>query len=54
MPAITAPRELLRALELPRTAFEFGSLFASAAYLQMVKRGDGHPVMVLPGFGCER
>ena len=51
MPAITAPRELLRALELPRTAFELGSLFASAAYLQLVKRGDGHPVMVLPGFG---
>ncbi len=52
MPALTASRELLRALELPRTAFEFGSLFASAAYLQLVKRGDGHPVMVLPGFAA--
>ena len=48
---MTAPRALLSALELPRTALEFGSLFASAAYLQLVKRGDGHPVMVLPGYG---
>ena len=49
---MTAPRALLSALELPRTAFELGSLFASAPYLQLVKRGDGHPVMVLPGFAA--
>jgi pimeloyl-ACP methyl ester carboxylesterase len=52
---MTAPRASihawLRALELPRTAIEFGSLFASAPYLQLVKRGDGHSVMVLPGYG---
>lgn len=52
MPAMSASRALLRALELPRTALEFGSLFASAAYLQLVKRGDGHPVLVLPGYGA--
>jgi pimeloyl-ACP methyl ester carboxylesterase len=50
MPAATAPRALLSALELPRTVLEVGSLWASAAYLQLVERGDGHPVVVLPGF----
>lgn len=50
MPALEAPRALLSALELPRTMLELGSLVASAAYLQLVARGDGHPVVVLPGF----
>ncbi len=50
MPALEAPRALLSALELPRTMLEVGSLFASAPYLQLVARGDGHPVVVLPGF----
>jgi pimeloyl-ACP methyl ester carboxylesterase len=50
MPAAVTPRALLGALELPRTMFEMGSLAASAAYLQLVERGDGHPVIVLPGF----
>jgi pimeloyl-ACP methyl ester carboxylesterase len=50
MPGMNAPRALLGALELPRTVLEVGSLLASAPYLQLVQRGDGHPVMVLPGF----
>ncbi len=50
MPALEAPRALLGALELPRTMLEMGSLAASAPYLQLVERGDGHPVIVLPGF----
>jgi pimeloyl-ACP methyl ester carboxylesterase len=50
MPGLNAPRALLGALELPRTMLEVGSLLASAPYLQLVQRGDGHPVMVLPGF----
>jgi pimeloyl-ACP methyl ester carboxylesterase len=50
MPVTDAPRALLGALELPRTMLEMGSLAASAAYLQLVERGDGHPVIVLPGF----
>jgi pimeloyl-ACP methyl ester carboxylesterase len=50
MPVLEAPRALLSALELPRTMLEVGSLVASAAYLQLVARGDGHPVVVLPGF----
>ncbi len=50
MPVTEAPRALLGALELPRTMWEMGSLAASAPYLQMVERGDGHPVVVLPGF----
>ena len=50
MPALEPPRALLGALELPRTVLEMGSLAASAPYLQFVERGDGHPVIVLPGF----
>jgi pimeloyl-ACP methyl ester carboxylesterase len=50
MPESNASRALLSALELPRTMLEVGSLFASAPYLQFVERGDGHPVVVLPGF----
>ncbi|HTK96640.1 MAG TPA: alpha/beta fold hydrolase [Pseudomonadales bacterium] len=50
MPAAETPRALLGALELPRTMLEMGSLAASAAYLQLVARGDGHPVIVLPGY----
>jgi pimeloyl-ACP methyl ester carboxylesterase len=50
MPNLDAPGALLGALELPRTVFEVGSLLASRPYLQLVQRGDDHPVMVLPGF----
>jgi len=50
MAVLEAPRALLSALELPRTMLELGSLVASSPYLQLVERGDGHPVIVLPGF----
>ena len=50
MPVTDAPRALFGALELPRTMLEMGSLAASAPYLQLVERGDGHPVIVMPGF----
>lgn len=45
------PPSLALALsELPRALFELGSLPLSAPLLSMAKRGDGHPVLVLPGF----
>lgn len=36
--------------EFPRTLFEIGSLFATMPLLAGQPRGDGHPVLVLPGF----
>lgn len=36
--------------EFPRTLFEIGSLFAAMPLLAGQRRGDGHPVLVLPGF----
>ena len=52
MPELDAPRALLSALELPRSMLEVSSLLASAPYLQLVRRGDKHPVMVLPGYSA--
>jgi pimeloyl-ACP methyl ester carboxylesterase len=36
--------------EAPRAFFEFGSLPFALPWLSTAPRGDGHPVMVLPGF----
>lgn len=38
-------------LEL-RSPFELGLFFASNGLLRLAPRGDGHPVLVLPGFGA--
>lgn len=43
-------RGLLLALEAPRAALEAGSLGAALPWLARAPRGDGHPVLVLPGF----
>jgi pimeloyl-ACP methyl ester carboxylesterase len=48
--AIKAPSALLALTELPRALFELGSLPWAAPLLATAPRGDGHPVMVLPGF----
>lgn len=48
--AIRAPSALLALTELPRALAEFGSLPLAAPMLAMAPRGDGHPVLVLPGF----
>ena len=49
--ARTAPtRPLLLALEGPRAAFEAQALVPSLPLLWTAPRGDGHPVLVLPGF----
>lgn len=54
---MTAPREikppsaLLALTELPRAIAEWGSLAVSmGALVATAPRGDGHPVLVLPGF----
>lgn len=48
--AIRAPSALLALTELPRALAEFGALGLAAPILATAPRGDGHPVMVLPGF----
>ncbi len=47
-PAAPPSRELLL-LEV-RAVFELGAYFALYPLLRMAPRGDGHPVLVLPGF----
>jgi pimeloyl-ACP methyl ester carboxylesterase len=44
------PRALLLALEAPRAALEATSLAPAYPWLASSARGDGHPVLVLPGF----
>lgn len=42
---------MLNALsELPRTLFEMAGLMATLPLLGSLRHGDGHPVLVLPGF----
>jgi pimeloyl-ACP methyl ester carboxylesterase len=41
---------LLQALEMPRAFAEYGALVGSASLLQLAPRGEGAPVVVLPGF----
>ena len=46
-----APPSMLLALTEPmRALFELGSMPMAAPLLAMAPRGDGHPVLVLPGF----
>ena len=47
---ISPPSKLLALTELGRAVFEFGALPIAAPLLMSAPRGDGHPVMVLPGF----
>ena len=44
------PSALLALTELPRALAEFGALPWAAPLLASAPRGDGHPVLVLPGF----
>jgi len=44
------PSALLALTELPRALAELGALPAAAPLLATAPRGDGHPVLVLPGF----
>ena len=47
---IRPPSVLLALTELPRALFELGSLPWAAPLLAAAPRGDGHPVLILPGF----
>ena len=49
-PTISPPSALLALTELPRAIAELGSLPFAAPLLATAPRGDGHPVLVLPGF----
>lgn len=42
---------MLLALEAPRAARELAARFAATPALRRAPRGDGHPVLVLPGLG---
>lgn len=46
---VRAPRARNLVLE-QRAPFEVGALLAAAPWLRRLGRGDGHPVLVLPGF----
>lgn len=48
--AIRPPSALLALTELPRALVELGSLPFTLPLLAGAPRGDGHPVLVLPGF----
>ena len=50
-PPAGLPRRLRALLEL-RAPLEFGLLLASWPLLTRAPRGDGHPVLLLPGFGA--
>ena len=45
-----SPPSLLLMLAEGRAFGEFGASFAFAPLLMSAPRGDGHPVLVLPGF----
>lgn len=48
--SVKAPSALLALTELPRALAEMSTLPIAAPLLWSAKRGDGHPVLVLPGF----
>lgn len=47
---VPAPSKLLALSELPRALSELGTLPWAAPFLLSAPRGDGHPILVLPGF----
>jgi pimeloyl-ACP methyl ester carboxylesterase len=47
---VQGPSPLHSAAELPRVMFELAGLFCSWPLLGAEPRGDGHPVLVMPGF----
>ena len=50
IPITRPPSPLLALTELPRALVELGSLPWAAPLLRSAPKGDGHPVLVLPGF----
>ena len=50
---LAPPSKVLLLLEGGRSLFEFGLLGPSLPLLRGAARGDGHPVLVLPGLGAD-
>lgn len=48
--SISRPSLLLFATEVGRAIVEYGALKVSSPLLNQLKKGDGHPVIVIPGF----
>jgi len=48
------PSVALALAEIPRASLETASLLFSAPFLADAPRGDGHDVIVLPGFACSK
>jgi len=51
--SIRPPSKMLTVLETMRIGFEVNALFLSAGLLATTPRGDGHVVLVLPGFATD-
>lgn len=49
-PASHPPSLFYTLTEIPRALFEMTGLVATLPWLSRARRGDGHPVLVLPGF----
>lgn len=49
-PQTQAPSSLLLLTEIGRGIFNLGTYFATLPLINFMPRGDGHPVLVLPGF----
>jgi pimeloyl-ACP methyl ester carboxylesterase len=47
------PDRRLALAEGPRVVSEIASLMAAAPFLYQAPRGDGHPVLVMPGYGAD-
>ncbi|MCE3288686.1 MAG: alpha/beta fold hydrolase [Caulobacter sp.] len=47
---IKRPSRLLALTEVHRAAFEMSTLLVAAPFLKRAPKGDGHPVLVMPGF----
>ncbi len=51
MPALRTPSQASRLTEPARAAADVAALTAAWPLLAAAPRGDGHPVLVLPGLG---
>jgi pimeloyl-ACP methyl ester carboxylesterase len=47
---VRPPSKLLALSEFPRALFELGAYGLASSWLASAPKGDGHPVLVLPGF----
>ncbi|HEX8804661.1 MAG TPA: hypothetical protein VF743_10715 [Acidimicrobiales bacterium] len=52
-PGVRGPSLIDLVLELPRSNWELGGFVAMAPVLRAAPAGDGHPVLVLPGFQAD-